>query len=123
METIFHLIRFVDISWRGVWRTTLNRSSASWTEKNTKEYKQNMQRNASALRIIQQRVSKLIYPKISFIKKAREAWEILKNKFQVIKKLSPFGCKIYEENLKILQWRIMSLLKISLQEPLKSSIK
>jgi hypothetical protein len=32
-----------------------------------------MQRNASALRIIQQGVSKLIYPRISFIKKAREA--------------------------------------------------
>jgi hypothetical protein len=38
-------------------------------------------------------------------------------------KLSLFVCRIYLENLKILQWSIMSWLKISLLEPLKSSSK
>jgi hypothetical protein len=41
-----------------------------------------VQRNAIALRIIQQRVSKSIYLRIFSIKKAREAWEILRNEFQ-----------------------------------------
>ena len=57
-------------------------SSTSWLEEDAKEYKQNVQRNAIALRIIQQKVSKSIYPRIFSIKKAREAWEILRNEFQ-----------------------------------------
>ena len=35
---------------------------SSWTKENEKEYKQNMQRNVTTLRIIQQGVSESIYP-------------------------------------------------------------
>ena len=41
-----------------------------------------MKRNATALRIIQQGISKSIYLRIFSIKKAREACEILRNEFQ-----------------------------------------
>jgi hypothetical protein len=47
-------------------------SSTSWSEEDAKDYKQNVQRNATALRIIQQGVSKSIYLRIFSIKKARE---------------------------------------------------
>ena len=47
-----------------------------------KEHKENVKRNASALRIIQQAVSKTIFPRIFGIKSAKEAWEVLKNEFQ-----------------------------------------
>ena len=47
-----------------------------------KEHKENVKRNASALRIIQQAVSKTIFPRIFGIKLAKEPWEVLKNEFQ-----------------------------------------
>ncbi|CAL1407138.1 unnamed protein product [Linum trigynum] len=50
--------------------------------KQTKEYKENAKQNASALRIIQQAVSKSIYPRIYGIKKAKEAWDVLREQFQ-----------------------------------------
>jgi hypothetical protein len=43
-------------------------------QENVKEYKQNMHRNT--------RVSKSIYPRIFSIKKGKEIYKILKNKFQ-----------------------------------------
>jgi hypothetical protein len=62
-----------------------------------------VQRNATPLRIIQQGVSKSIYLRIFYIKKAIEGWKILRNEFKALRKPSLFGCKIYGENLKILQ--------------------
>ncbi|CAL1409572.1 unnamed protein product [Linum trigynum] len=50
--------------------------------KQTKEYKENAKQNASALRIIQRAVSKSIYPRIYGIKKAKEAWDVLRKQFQ-----------------------------------------
>ncbi|CAL1381769.1 unnamed protein product [Linum trigynum] len=50
--------------------------------KQTKEYKENAKQNASALRVIQQAVSKSIYPRIYGIKKAKEAWDVLREQFQ-----------------------------------------
>ncbi|CAL1389301.1 unnamed protein product [Linum trigynum] len=50
--------------------------------KQTKEYKENAKQNASALRIIQQAVSKSIYLRIYGIKKAKEAWYVLRKQFQ-----------------------------------------
>ncbi|CAL1376903.1 unnamed protein product [Linum trigynum] len=50
--------------------------------KQTKEYKENAKQNASALRIIQQAVSKSIYPRIYGIKKAKEAWDVLREQVQ-----------------------------------------
>ncbi|CAL1388275.1 unnamed protein product [Linum trigynum] len=52
------------------------------SDKKTKEYKENAKQNASALRIIQQAVSKSIYPRIYGIKKAKEAWDVLREQFQ-----------------------------------------
>ncbi|KAG7950903.1 hypothetical protein I3843_13G140400, partial [Carya illinoinensis] len=46
--------------------------SSSWTEKNQKQFKENMKRNATALRIIHQGVSKSIYPRIYSVKKAKD---------------------------------------------------
>ena len=40
-----------------------------------------MKRNASALRFIQQGLSKSIYPRIHGIKRSKEAWNILKKGF------------------------------------------
>ncbi|XP_051127378.1 uncharacterized protein LOC127248874 [Andrographis paniculata] len=52
-----------------------------------RNYKENVKRNATALRFIQQAVGKPIYPRIFGIKKAKEAWEILKTEFQGSKKV------------------------------------
>ncbi|CAL1388485.1 unnamed protein product [Linum trigynum] len=50
--------------------------------KQTNEYKENAKQNANALRIIQQAVSKSIYPRIYGIKKAKEAWDVLRKQCQ-----------------------------------------
>ncbi|CAN0883961.1 hypothetical protein LINGRAHAP2_LOCUS14696, partial [Linum grandiflorum] len=52
------------------------------SDKKSKEQKENVKRNASTLRIIQQAVSKTIFPQIFGIKTAKEAWKILKNEFK-----------------------------------------
>ncbi|XP_022874188.1 uncharacterized protein LOC111393019 [Olea europaea var. sylvestris] len=51
-----------------------------WTEAQ-KDYKKNLRRDASALRFIQQRLSKTIYPRIHGVKRAKEAWNILNEGF------------------------------------------
>ncbi|KAG6494325.1 hypothetical protein ZIOFF_049349 [Zingiber officinale] len=56
--------------------------SSSQAREKEKEYKENVKKNATALRIIQQGVSKTIYPRIYGIKKAKEAWDTLKIEFQ-----------------------------------------
>ncbi|CAL1407835.1 unnamed protein product [Linum trigynum] len=47
-----------------------------------KQYKVNVRRNANALLIIQQEVSKAIYPRIFGIINAKKVWEVLQNEFQ-----------------------------------------
>lgn len=49
---------------------------------NSKDYKENVKKNATTLRVIQQGVSKTIYPRICGLKKAKEAWKTLKIEFQ-----------------------------------------
>ena len=56
-------------------------SSSDWTQEHQQQYKENIQRNATALRYIQQGVSKSIFPRIFGVKKAKNAWEILKQEF------------------------------------------
>ncbi|XP_057449943.1 uncharacterized protein LOC130741148 [Lotus japonicus] len=56
--------------------------TADWTDVKEKEYKENVKKNATTLRIIQQGVNKAIYPRMFGIKKAKEAWETLKTEFQ-----------------------------------------
>lgn len=46
------------------------------------EYKKNVKKDASALRFLQQGLIKGIYPRIRGLKKAKQAWEILKEWFQ-----------------------------------------
>ena len=53
-----------------------------WTTKRQREYKENVKKDACALRYIQQGISKAIYPRIFGAKKAKQAWEILKEGFQ-----------------------------------------
>ncbi|CAL1401633.1 unnamed protein product [Linum trigynum] len=55
--------------------------------KQIKEYKENDKQNASALRIIQQAVSKSIYPRIYGMSCV--------NNFKVLKSRSPSGDKVY----------------------------
>ncbi|KAG6477561.1 hypothetical protein ZIOFF_066828 [Zingiber officinale] len=52
------------------------------TEDEQKAYKENIMKNAMALRILQQSVSKTIYPRIFGLKKVNEAWEVLKKEFK-----------------------------------------
>ncbi|XAR65337.1 RNA-directed DNA polymerase [Bertholletia excelsa] len=54
----------------------------NWTEAQQREYKKNLKKDASALRFIQQGLSKTIYPRIHGIKKAKQAWDILQEGFQ-----------------------------------------
>lgn len=57
-------------------------NNAGWTEAQLAEYKKNVKRDASALRFIQQGLSKTIYPRIHGVKRAKQAWDILKEGFQ-----------------------------------------
>ncbi|CAL1406643.1 unnamed protein product [Linum trigynum] len=59
-----------------------NEDSKKRAGKQTKEYKENAKQNVSALRIIQQAVSKSIYPRIYGIKKAKEVCDVLREQFQ-----------------------------------------
>ncbi|KAI4338646.1 hypothetical protein MLD38_023679 [Melastoma candidum] len=52
------------------------------TEDEQKAYKENVMKNAMALRILQQSVSKTIYLRIFSVKKVNEAWEVLKKEFK-----------------------------------------
>ncbi|KAI4380018.1 hypothetical protein MLD38_006253 [Melastoma candidum] len=52
------------------------------SEDELKAYKENVMKNAMALRILQQSVSKTIYPRIFGMKKVNEAWEVLKKEFK-----------------------------------------
>ncbi|CAN1247340.1 hypothetical protein LINGRAPRIM_LOCUS3449, partial [Linum grandiflorum] len=63
------------------------------SDKKSKEQKENVKRNVSALRIIQQAVSKTIFPRIFGIKTAKEAWEVLKNEFQGSEKEISIKCQ------------------------------
>ncbi|KAA8517207.1 hypothetical protein F0562_017541 [Nyssa sinensis] len=55
---------------------------STWTQAQKKQHKENIQKDASALRLIHQGVSKSIFPRIFRVKKAKEAWEILQMEFQ-----------------------------------------
>ena len=57
-------------------------STSTWTEAQQKLYKENSKKDASALRYIEQGVSKTIYPRIFGADKAKKAWDILKNEFK-----------------------------------------
>ncbi|CAN0920234.1 Retrovirus-related Pol polyprotein from transposon TNT 1-94 [Linum grandiflorum] len=81
METIFISQDLWDIVQEGIEESPQEGDSKS-SDKKSKEQKENVKRNASALRIIQQAVSKTIFPRIFGIKTAKEAWEVLKNEFQ-----------------------------------------
>lgn len=50
----------------------------TWTNAMQNEYKKNVKKDASALRFLQQGLIKSIYPRIHGLKKAKQAWEILK---------------------------------------------
>ncbi|KAK2993907.1 hypothetical protein RJ640_012781 [Escallonia rubra] len=55
---------------------------ASLSGNQLKQYKEIIKKDASALCYIQQRVNKSIFPRIFGIKKAKEAWEVLRQEFQ-----------------------------------------
>ncbi|KAA8546163.1 hypothetical protein F0562_020943 [Nyssa sinensis] len=55
---------------------------STWTQAQKKQHNENIQKDASALRLIHQGVSKSIFPRIFRVKKAKEAWEILQMEFQ-----------------------------------------
>lgn len=82
METIFLSQDLWDIVEEGYQERQDQQGSSSRIEEKEKEYKENVKKNAMALRIIQQGVSKTIYPRIFGIKLAKEAWETLKIEFQ-----------------------------------------
>ncbi|KAI4370426.1 hypothetical protein MLD38_018780 [Melastoma candidum] len=53
-----------------------------------KKAKENVMKNAMALRILPQFVSKMIYPRLYGLKKAKEAWSVLKKEFQGLEKVT-----------------------------------
>ena len=57
-------------------------SSMAWTAEKQSQYKENVKRNALALRYLHQGMSRAIYPRIYGITKAKVAWETLKKEFQ-----------------------------------------
>ncbi|CAI8608914.1 unnamed protein product [Vicia faba] len=58
-----------------------SQKDASCAEDKEKSYKENVMKNATTLRLVQQGMSKVIYPRIFSVKKAKDAWEILKTEF------------------------------------------
>ncbi|MCI97459.1 hypothetical protein A2U01_0118760, partial [Trifolium medium] len=50
-----------------------SQKNTSWTEDKEKAYKENVKENATTLRFTQQGVSKVIYPRIFGVKKAKDA--------------------------------------------------
>jgi len=81
METIFISQDLWDVVEDGYEECPIRRNASSIAEKEN-EYKENVKKNATSLRIIQQGVSKAIYPRIFGVKKAKDAWDILKTEFQ-----------------------------------------
>jgi len=79
METIFISQDLWDVVEDGYEERPIRRNASSIAEKEN-EYKENVKKNATALRIIQQGVSKVIYPRIFGVKKAKDAWDILKTR-------------------------------------------
>jgi len=59
----------------------------SWSDAKKNEFKEYKKKDAKALFFIQQGVSKAIFPRISFVSKSKEAWEILKVEFQESEKV------------------------------------
>ncbi|KAG6493460.1 hypothetical protein ZIOFF_048446 [Zingiber officinale] len=74
METIF-------IS-QDLWDVVKQEFKTVAEEETEKQLKENIKKNATALRIIQQGVSKSIYPRIFGMKSAQEAWDVLKKEFK-----------------------------------------
>jgi len=82
METFFLSQNLWDVVEDGYAEPPESASSSDWTPAHQQQYKENIQRNATAFRYIQQGVSKSIFPRIFGVKKAKNAWEILKQEFQ-----------------------------------------
>ncbi|KAH9723491.1 hypothetical protein KPL70_007130 [Citrus sinensis] len=82
METFFLSQNLWDVVEDGYAEPPESASSSDWTPAHQQQYKENIQRNATTLRYIQQGVSKSIFPRIFGVKKAKNAWEILKQEFQ-----------------------------------------
>lgn len=83
METLFISQDFWDIVVDGLPEPPQqqNDDDEAWTDAQQKEYKKNLKKDASALRFIQQGLSKAIYPRIHGVKRAKQAWDILKEGF------------------------------------------
>ncbi|GJX88777.1 hypothetical protein Tco_0340791 [Tanacetum coccineum] len=61
------------------------------TEEQMKEVKQKRRRNSVVLSMIQRGVTPSIFPKILRLKKAKEAWKVLKQEFQGDVKMKSYG--------------------------------
>ncbi|XP_022145144.1 uncharacterized protein LOC111014659 [Momordica charantia] len=83
METIF----ISQDLWEIIEEDNEDEGTKEMTPEQEKEFKKNKRRNALALRLIQQGVSKSIFPRIFGIKKAKDAWEILQKEFQGSQKI------------------------------------
>lgn len=53
-----------------------------------KQYKETVKKDATALRYIQLGLSKGIYPRTLGVKKAKEAWDILRNEYKGTEKVN-----------------------------------
>ena len=72
METIFVSQDLWDVVEEG-YAERPSQKNDSWTNDKEKAYKENVKKNATALRFIQQGVSKANYPTIFGVKKAKDA--------------------------------------------------
>ncbi|KAG6506237.1 hypothetical protein ZIOFF_031559 [Zingiber officinale] len=90
METIF-------IS-QDLWDVVKQKFEIVAEEETEKQLKENIKKNATALRIIQQGVSKSIYPRIFGMKSAQEAWDVLKKEFKGANKVISIKLQNYSRN-------------------------
>ncbi|KAG6512658.1 hypothetical protein ZIOFF_030787 [Zingiber officinale] len=90
METIF-------IS-QDLWDVVKQEFETVVGEETEKQLKENIKKNATALRIIQQGVSKSIYPRIFGMKSAQEAWDVLKKEFKGADKVNSIKLQNYWRN-------------------------
>ncbi|KAG6493852.1 hypothetical protein ZIOFF_048855 [Zingiber officinale] len=90
METIF-------IS-QDLWDVVKQEFETVAEEETEKQLKENIKKNATALRIIQQGVSKSIYPRIFGMKSAQEAWDVLKKEFKGAHKVISIKLQNYWRN-------------------------
>ena len=118
----FDFPRSVGFGWRWFPRPTSNwEFNLDWCK--SKEYKEKLKKNVTALRIINNGVSKSIYPRICGVIKQKMHERFCKRSFKPQIKPSLLSFKICGETLIIWEGKKLDLSKISIRELQRLLIK